>query len=149
MKKTLFYWTLPLLIMIIIFLFSAQPSDASTQTSQSVGKEILSLLDSFLDIALPTAAEIDTILRKFAHFSIYAALGGSFYLALRKTVSGKWGLCAALFSLSYAATDELHQYFVPGRSAQASDILLDFSGSLFGILCLFLLYRYILKRFRH
>ena len=38
-----------------------------------------------------------------------------------------------LFSFLYACTDELHQIFVPGRSAQFRDVLIDTLGASFGI----------------
>ena len=36
----------------------------------------------------------------------------------------------------YAATDEFHQLFIPGRSGQVSDVLLDSAGALAGVLIL-------------
>ncbi|HJA34824.1 MAG TPA: VanZ family protein [Candidatus Mediterraneibacter merdigallinarum] len=36
----------------------------------------------------------------------------------------------------YAATDEVHQLFVPGRSGQISDVILDSAGALAGVLVL-------------
>ena len=38
-----------------------------------------------------------------------------------------------LFGVFYAATDEVHQYFVPGRSARLFDVGLDTIGVLTGI----------------
>ncbi len=146
MKKRLLYWSLPVFIMALIFFFSAQPSDVSAQTSQTFGKELLSLLDSIFEFSMPTEAEIDAFLRKIAHFVIYAALGGSFYVALRQTSRRYFGIRALLFSLLYAVSDEVHQYFVPGRSAQVSDVLLDFVGSIFGVWVIYLLFRHIIKK---
>jgi len=40
-------------------------------------------------------------------------------------------LCAAL-----GALDELHQYFVPGRSALVTDVLLDTASAALGALCM-------------
>jgi VanZ family protein len=37
-------------------------------------------------------------------------------------------LLAALFSVTYGATDELHQFFVPYRGALVSDVLVDSLG---------------------
>jgi VanZ family protein len=37
-----------------------------------------------------------------------------------------------LIATAYAASDELHQSFVSGRSAQATDVLIDTSGALVG-----------------
>ena len=34
----------------------------------------------------------------------------------------------------YAATDELHQYFVPGRACMFTDVCIDSFGALLGIL---------------
>ena len=42
-----------------------------------------------------------------------------------------WAIAAA-----YAATDEFHQLFVPGRSGQFSDVVLDSAGVLAGLLIL-------------
>ena len=38
-----------------------------------------------------------------------------------------------LIATAYAATDEVHQVFVPGRSAEFTDVLLDSLGALVGI----------------
>ena len=46
----------------------------------------------------------------------------------------------------YAATDELHQIFVPGRTGKVTDILLDSAGALLGVLLLTLVLRAIDKR---
>ena len=43
-------------------------------------------------------------------------------------------LGSLLFGAFYAGTDELHQYFVPGRSAQVTDVVLDSFGVITGIL---------------
>ena len=39
-----------------------------------------------------------------------------------------------LFGAFYAATDEIHQYFVPGRSARLFDVGIDSLGVMTGIL---------------
>ena len=38
-----------------------------------------------------------------------------------------------VITTAYAGTDELHQLFVPGRSGQVSDVLLDSAGALIGL----------------
>ena len=40
-----------------------------------------------------------------------------------------WGI-----STAYAATDEFHQIFVPGRAGMLTDVMIDSSGALAGIL---------------
>ena len=39
------------------------------------------------------------------------------------------GAAALLITIGYAATDELHQMFVPGRSADPRDLLADAAGA--------------------
>jgi len=46
-----------------------------------------------------------------------------------------------IFCLFYAASDEIHQLFVPGRGAKATDVLIDGIGALIGIG----LYKFIFK----
>ena len=47
----------------------------------------------------------------------------------------KAGLVLALVAL-YAASDEIHQAFVPSRDASVRDVLLDTTGGALGLLCL-------------
>jgi len=70
----------------------------------------------------------DTILRKSAHLTEYAVLGGLLYRAL-----GREALALAT-GIVYAATDELHQYFVRGRHASPVDVAIDAVGVAVGML---------------
>jgi VanZ family protein len=70
----------------------------------------------------------DLVLRKLAHMAEYAVLGA---LLLRAT--GRAGLAIALGTL-YAASDEIHQAFVPGRSGRPLDVAIDAVGVACGVL---------------
>jgi VanZ family protein len=70
----------------------------------------------------------DTILRKGAHLTEYAVLGGLLYRAL-----GREPLALGV-GIAYAATDELHQYFVRGRHASPVDVAIDAVGVAAGML---------------
>jgi VanZ family protein len=70
----------------------------------------------------------DTILRKGAHLTEYAVLGGLLYRAL-----GREPLALAV-GIAYAATDEVHQYFVRGRHASPVDVAIDAVGVAAGML---------------
>ena len=78
------------------------------------------------------------LVRKTAHFTEYAILGALFYLNLiqfpKLNSRIKKLLLPILFSFLYAITDEIHQIFVPGRSAQFRDVLIDTLGASFGCL---------------
>jgi len=69
-----------------------------------------------------------TILRKGAHVTEYAVLGALLYRAL-----GREPLALAV-GIAYAATDELHQYFVRGRHASPVDVAIDAVGLAAGML---------------
>lgn len=84
------------------------------------------------------------IARKSAHFLIYVVLGNLSLLAVISYKGLKFSvrpLIAAAICLIYAASDEFHQYFVPGRSCELRDMCIDFSGAVTGILLLLLIIR--------
>ena len=75
---------------------------------------------------LPVPVSLGGGLDKVAHFGAFAILG--FLLAraaLASHLSIVWPL---LIGLLYAASDEIHQYFVPGRHADPADWLADALG---------------------
>ena len=72
----------------------------------------------------------DFVLRKLAHFCEYAILGALLLRAL-----GRAELAVAA-GVAYAATDELHQHFVPGRHAAFRDVAIDAAGVLAGVVLL-------------
>jgi VanZ family protein len=102
-------WLPALLMMLIIFVASAQPSSA-----------------------LPTFDWADRLVKKGSHILGYALLAISYWRALR-FMPKKWPL-AWLLAILYAVTDELHQSFVPGRFASVSDVLIfDNLGALLAL----------------
>jgi len=104
-------WLPPLLLMALIFFFSDQPH-----------------LHTNLGL-------IDFIGRKIVHFLEYAVLAwlwcraftGSGALALRTSA-----VVSVLLASVYAASDEYHQMFVPGRTGTVRDWLIDTAGALVG-----------------
>ena len=146
---------LTLLWMLLIFWFSAKPAVQSARESHEVGMWIGRIMmrlhgEQWTNAELEQfAVGADFLVRKGAHMSEYAVLG---FL-----MSGAWGVWdrrnrhvirRAVFGLLsvalYAVSDEAHQIFVPGRSGQVTDILLDSAGAAAGVLLavgLLLLYR--------
>ena len=75
-------------------------------------------------------------LDKVAHFGAYAVLGLLLaWASLESRLAAGWPV---LLGLAYAASDEVHQYFVPGRSPDVADWMADALGVAAGC---FLLYR--------
>lgn len=66
------------------------------------------------------------LVRKLAHFTEYFVLGGLLWTDFYLT---KESLALPLLTgLIVAGADEYFQTFIPGRSGQLSDVLIDFSG---------------------
>ena len=95
----------------------------------------------FIQSSFPTAQQIPSWrnLDKVLHVAAYAILGALFFRAL-STGHLNSNLKAAvilsiLFSGLYGLSDEIHQSFVPGRSAEVADALADFTGGILGAGC--------------
>lgn len=76
---------------------------------------------------------------KALHFIAYALMGVLFFRALGKTFP-HWrvlriALVSVLLTTLYGMSDEVHQSFVAARMAEGMDILADFAGGAFGVLC--------------
>lgn len=128
--KKVFHIVLTIAIMVFIFIQSALTADLSMHESNVIVK----WLSSFLHIHPET---LSFIVRKCAHFLEYLILGISMIISVRDLSSwNRWksGTMALLICAVYAATDELHQMFVQGRSCEVRDILIDSLGALTGIL---------------
>ena len=72
---------------------------------------------------------------KLLHATVYSVLGGLCFLALRATVpigTGRLIALAVLLAALYGLSDEFHQLFVPGRSADLRDAAADTAGALVG-----------------
>ena len=68
------------------------------------------------------------------HFIEYSILGVLSFLSIRKRNT------SMAFSIVYGISDEIHQYFVPGRFFDFYDMFADSIGSVFGVvLVLFIL----------
>ena len=122
-------WLPVILWMGLIFAMSTGLGSAE-HTSRFVGP----FLHWLLPQAPPeTIATLHFLIRKAGHFTEYAILA----LLLRRAI-GHDGLkpfgLALLVAATYAATDEFHQSFVPGRTPARGDVLIDTSGALVALL---------------
>ena len=137
--------------MALIFYLSSQNAAISSETSGSVIETVADIFyPDFSVFSDDKQAEIISslqfIVRKAAHFSLYAVLGVLSFLSVISYRDLKYKfriLLSAVICLIYAASDEFHQLFVSGRSAEIRDVCIDFCGSLIAITVLALLSRYI------
>ena len=139
--KNLICWILTILWMGMIFVFSAQnASDSSQLSGQTAFHAAFWFWPGFSELSTEAqAAWIESVqfwVRKAAHFLVYGGLGALLYgdfLLFHWSRPMKAGWAWVVGTL-YAASDEIHQLFVPGRSGQLRDVLLDSAGVAAGIL---------------
>ena len=123
--------------MITVFRFSNQGGTESSSTSAKVTKVIVDVVvnDKKEENKVQFANKIEKVVRKFAHYTIYT-IGGVLIMNYAYTTDKtkkQQTFGSLLFGVFYAATDEVHQYFVTGRSARVFDVGIDTLGVITGI----------------
>ena len=121
--------------MVVIFSFSARPGDESEEQSIKAGMMVPGFDDLSEQQQIHMAQAIDHPVRKTAHATEYAMLAGLVLGAVTVSII-RWKnvLVSVCIAVLYASTDELHQRFVPGRSGQVKDVLIDGCGAVIGAL---------------
>lgn len=108
------YWLPPFLWMGLLFTLSGQP-----------------------DLPSPTepGSLADTLFWKSLHLAEYAVLTGLLWRAFARGVSSKIEPSAWSFAISFlfAASDEFHQTFVPGREGTFVDVVIDSVGAMLAL----------------
>lgn len=89
------------------------------------------------------------MVRKAAHFTEFTGLGFLTNSAVYFTKHKRNLAIGIVIGSAYAATDEIHQIFVDGRSCQFTDWALDTLGVVTGALIFLILYLIIRKIIEH
>lgn len=127
--------------MAVIFLFSAQPAWQSAKTSHSAAYKIAEWQNQLFggdktEEELAAQAEsMQFVIRKGAHMGEYALLAVllCFHFTYYSIGRRKKVLLAVGITACYAASDEIHQIFVPGRAGRFTDVCIDTLGGVLGI----------------
>jgi VanZ family protein len=129
-----------LLWMGFIFYNSSKVAVVSSNESMKVTNFVLK--QDVFKVGTETKDKVDNIIRKNAHafeYIVLAVLVG--IILFSSSMKGKGAIIYILFiCLFYAVLDEYHQSFVQGRGSLVGDVLIDFSGSLIGVLIYYLFY---------
>lgn len=131
-----------LVIMYVIFRFSAQTGVESSEVSIKTSRYLVAAAGRFFHLGIdPAQAEefaqqIHFYVRKLGHVTIYFLLAVSVSFPLYVYgLRGIWlVLTAGFLCVSYAFFDEYHQSFVEGRGPSVRDVYIDACGSLLGII---------------
>ena len=154
MIKKVVLWILVIGCMATIFGFSSQVAEESKKTSSKVITKVVETVDIKKELTKPQKEKITEdltfIVRKGAHFSIYALLGMFMFLLVQEynLTKKKCFVTAIAAAFIYACSDEFHQTFVSGRSGELRDIFIDTAGAMVG--CAFVIFiKYIYSKVRN
>ena len=127
--KWLRYWWPALVWAVVISLFST-----GLFKSDNTGHLIIPILRFFLPHASAETLDfLHHIIRKCGHLTEYFILSMLILRGIRAGEKGlylRWVLVTILIVVGYAALDEYHQSFVPGRTAAVGDVLIDTTGGI-------------------
>lgn len=131
-----------LLLMYMIYGFSAQSGEESAQLSYKVSYQMVKAADNLFEVGLEDfqlehwAYRINGVTRKLAHMTEYFLLAVAVAFPLYVYgVRGIWLMfLAGIICVGFACGDEYHQSFVDGRSPSKRDVLIDSAGVFFGII---------------
>lgn len=140
-----------ILLLFLIFGFSAQDGESSGSLSFEISLFLVKLASPLLpaamteEVLLERAELIHYFVRKAAHMTEYFLLALSLQLPLAAWFSNRLTpklriLTGFAATVLFAALDEFHQTFVPGRSGNFTDICIDSTGALIASFCLLLFY---------
>jgi len=139
--KKIIYGLLLLFWMGVIFYLSSRTGDESSSTSTGITHFVSELavrsgVINEKDITPNMLSIIHKWIRIFAHFFEYTILGiisFQFFKQFQLKRIINVALFSLLFCIAYAISDEIHQYFVPGRAMDILDVITDTLGSITGI----------------
>lgn len=149
-------WIAVLLWMALIFSFSMENGAESAESSGGFIRTLLETFDPGFfslpdDDQFAAIESLSSFVRKTAHFCIFGMLGllvtsavSTHGLNARKTALFSIMICAV-----YAVSDEIHQYFVPGRACMLKDMLIDTCGAACGVLAVSFLVCIVQKHRNH
>lgn len=123
--------------MAMIFGFSAEDSNKSSDTSSEVIEDVLDIVLPKEEITPSVVKKYQFPFRKAAHFGIFMLLGFALANAFNITISKKWYFSypsAIAVSILYAISDEIHQKFSDGRVPSFRDVMIDSLGAVMGVL---------------
>ena len=150
------YGVLIVIMMGLIFFFSSQGYDHSMKTSGIIVEPIEKITEKGFSYKMEDREKIKSrekekkpiiqinktkivfFVRKSAHMFNFAILFILVYLFLNEFKFCKMDtiILALIFCFIYGCSDEIHQIFVSGRTAQFYDVCVDMVGANFGLVIL-------------
>ena len=152
MKKNITRIILAILLLgtfYIIFGFSGQDGEESSGLSR---KETEFITDNIFQLSneskIHRIDQLEYIIRKLAHFSIYTVVGILLmgFVSTYEIEKIKKIYISIVVGIIYATSDEIHQAFIPDRSARLTDVIIDTMGIVLGIIIVLIFMKLVYKR---
>ncbi|WP_066295228.1 VanZ family protein [Bacillus sp. FJAT-29937] len=121
MKKKYVWLTAAIVYCIAIFITTASPA--------STGGNTLMIIADFFHLSEDQARMANLIFRKLVHLSAFGVLAILFYNSFEKHRF----IQAWIYTTIYAASDEIHQAFIPDRTGSIVDVGIDSIGALIAL----------------
>lgn len=134
----------------LISALSGQAGPESTHQSQYFCDGVHCVL-GFLGLILPEqlCGMLQFLVRKTAHMTEYCILAVLLTLCLKRVLPfGKSLVWALVLGVAVACADEFHQYFIPGRDCKVTDVLIDTTGFVAGLVFCLLVRTLLARRSR-
>lgn len=128
--RLIFVYWMPAVLWAAVVLGASNDHFSSQHSGQWIDEIVIRLIHHPLP---PHQTDIlNFLIRKAAHVTEYAILGGLCFRALRGDERGwqrRWAWTAVALAASVAVADEWHQSLVPSRSSSGWDVVLDAAGA--------------------
>lgn len=164
-KGSKLYWFITIIVIVLavainvfIIVHSCLDAAESTKASSQVVDAIGNIINAIRPDTINTSnyGSFSTFIRKaFGHFGLFIVSGLfsslAFYLSLSPYSWFKHymnAMFSLVFGLFIGILTEIIQLGVPGRSGEATDVLIDFSGYLFGTLIIGLIIFLVIRKMR-
>lgn len=132
-----------LITLVALFVFSGQNGDESFQVSGVFVDLVIRLFGLSDDAA--TLNTVTFVVRKLAHFTIFAVLGAGLYGMAYSLMLRRPYIISLAFGLVAAIINELQQLSSVGRTASPRDVAIDFAGVVVGSVIILAVTKLILK----
>lgn len=152
MKKNITRIILAILLLgtfYIIFGFSGQDGKESSVLSRKVTEFITdNIFHLSNEFKIQCIEQLEYIIRKLAHFSIYTVVGILLmgFVSTYEIEKIKKIYISIVVGIIYATSDEIHQAFIPDRSARLTDVIIDTMGIVLGIVIVLIFMKLVYKR---
>ncbi len=134
------YW-LPAVLWTCVVL-GASTDAFSAENTGSILQAVATFLFRHVDYRILGVTHF--LIRKAAHLTEYGILSVLWFRAWRAARPGwqwQWASFAVMMALAIASADEIHQTFVPSRTGEFSDVVLDVCGAIIAQFLLWLVIR--------